>query len=55
MEIPVIAVTAGSMLGDREPLLVDATPVKPFDPDEITWLTIRMAGRRISLPRWRGA
>jgi two-component system, OmpR family, response regulator len=55
MEIPVIAVSAGSMLGNREPLRVDATLGKPFDPDELTWLTIRMAGRRISLPRRRGA
>jgi CheY-like chemotaxis protein len=51
LEIPVIAVSAGSMVGSCEPLRVDATLAKPFDPDELTWLTTRMAGRRISLLR----
>jgi CheY-like chemotaxis protein len=46
MQIPVIAVSAGSMVGEREPLRVEATLKKPFDPDELTWLTTRMAGRR---------
>jgi CheY-like chemotaxis protein len=55
MEIPVIAVSAGSMVGHLEPLRVDAMLAKPFDPDELTWLTIRMAGRRIALPRRPGA
>lgn len=46
MEIPVIAVSAGSMSGAREPLRADAVLPKPFDPDQLAWLTTRMAGRR---------
>ncbi|HET6283330.1 MAG TPA: response regulator [Polyangia bacterium] len=46
MEIPVVAVSAGSVLGSREPLRVDATLAKPFDPDELAWLVTRVARRR---------
>jgi CheY-like chemotaxis protein len=55
MEIPVIAVSAGSMVGNREPLRVDATLAKPFDPDELAWLTNRIARRGLSLPRPPGS
>jgi CheY-like chemotaxis protein len=54
MKIPVIAVSAGSMVGNREPLRVDATLAKPFDPDELAWLTNRIAGRWIPLSRHPG-
>ena len=41
-EIPVLAVSAGSMLGEREPVRVEATLSKPFDPDRLAWLATRM-------------
>jgi CheY-like chemotaxis protein len=46
MEIPVVAISAGAMDGAREPLRVDATLPKPFDPDALAWLAARMAGRK---------
>ena len=46
MDIPVIAVSAAPMNGTQVPLRVDATLPKPFDPDELTWLVTRMAGRK---------
>ncbi len=50
MGIPVIAVSAAQMTGAREPLRVDATLSKPFDPDELAWLIARMAGRQSFFP-----
>ena len=55
MAVPVIAISAGSMVGDREPLRADATLSKPFDPNELTWLTSRMAGRRSFYPPRSGS
>jgi len=46
MEIPVVAISAAPMNGPQEPLRVDATLAKPFDPDALTWLATRMAGRK---------
>jgi len=46
MEIPVVAISAGPMDGPHEPLRVDATLPKPFDPDALAWLAMRMAGRK---------
>ena len=46
MEIPVVVISAGPMHGPREPLRVDATLPKPFDPDALAWLATRMAGRK---------
>jgi CheY-like chemotaxis protein len=46
MEIPVIAISAAPMSGQYEPLRVDATLPKPFDPDALAWLATRMAGRK---------
>jgi CheY-like chemotaxis protein len=46
MEIPVIAISAAPMNGAHEPLRVDATLPKPFDPDALAWLATRMAGRK---------
>lgn len=46
MEIPVIAISAAPMDGPQEPLRVDATLSKPFDPEALTWVVTRMAGRR---------
>jgi CheY-like chemotaxis protein len=45
-DIPVLAVSAGSMVGDREPASVDATLAKPFDPDQLAWLAARMVSRK---------
>jgi CheY-like chemotaxis protein len=46
MEIPVVVISAGPMDGPQEPLRADATLPKPFDPDALTWLATRMAGRK---------
>ena len=46
MEIPVVAISAGPMNGPREPLRVEATLPKPFDPDALAWLATRMARRK---------
>ena len=46
MDIPVVAISAGPMEGPQEPLRVDATLPKPFDPDALAWLAARMAGRK---------
>ena len=46
MDIPVIAISAASMTGAHEPLRVEATLSKPFDPDALTWLATRMLARR---------
>jgi hypothetical protein len=46
MEIPVVAISAAPMNGPQEPLRVDATLPKPFDPDSLAWLATRMAGRK---------
>ena len=46
MQIPVVAISAGPMDGPQEPLRVDATLPKPFDPDALAWLATRMAGRK---------
>ena len=46
MEIPVVAISAAPMNGAQEPLRVDATLPKPFDPDALAWLATRMAGRK---------
>jgi CheY-like chemotaxis protein len=46
MEIPVVAISAAPMNGAHEPLRVDATLPKPFDPDALAWLATRMAGRK---------
>jgi CheY-like chemotaxis protein len=54
MAIPVIAVSAASMAGGREPLRVDATLAKPFDPDELVWLVTRMTGRKSFFERRPG-
>jgi CheY-like chemotaxis protein len=43
MEIPVIAVSAASMVGSREPLRADAVLPKPFDPDQLAWLAARLS------------
>ena len=51
MEIPVVAVSAASMLARREPLRVEATLAKPFDPDELAWLATRVAGRKTGRAR----
>jgi CheY-like chemotaxis protein len=45
-EIPVVAISAAPMNGTHEPLRVDATLPKPFDPDALAWLATRMAGRK---------
>ena len=46
MEIPVVAISAAPMNGPQEPLRVDATLPKPFDPDALAWLATRMVGRK---------
>ena len=46
MEIPVVAISAAPMNGPQEPLRVDATLPKPFDPDALTWIATRMVGRK---------
>jgi len=46
MQIPVVAISAAPMNGTHEPLRVDATLPKPFDPDALAWLAARMAGRK---------
>ncbi|HXU05600.1 MAG TPA: response regulator [Polyangia bacterium] len=46
MDIPVVAISAAPMNGSHEPLRVDATLPKPFDPDSLAWLATRMAGRK---------
>lgn len=46
MEIPVVAISAAPMNGTHEPLRVDATLPKPFDPDALAWLATRMTGRK---------
>jgi len=46
MDIPVIAISAASMTGSHEPLRVEAMLSKPFDPDALTWLAMRMLGRK---------
>jgi hypothetical protein len=46
MQIPVVAISAAPMNGTHEPLRVDATLPKPFDPDSLAWLATRMAGRK---------
>jgi CheY-like chemotaxis protein len=46
MQIPVVAISAGPMDGPQQPLRVDATLRKPFDPDALAWLAMRMAGRK---------
>ena len=50
MEIPVVAISAAPMSGKHEPLRVDATLPKPFDPDALAWLATRMAGRKSFVP-----
>ena len=45
MEIPVVAISAAPMNGPQEPLRVDATLPKPFDPDALAWIAARMVGR----------
>jgi CheY-like chemotaxis protein len=45
MQIPVVAISAAPMNGTHEPLRVDATLPKPFDPDALAWLAAHMAGR----------
>ena len=42
MDIPVVAISAASMTGAHEPLRVEATLAKPFDPEALTWLATRM-------------
>jgi CheY-like chemotaxis protein len=46
MQIPVVAISAAPMNGTHEPLRVDAMLPKPFDPDALAWLAMRMAGRK---------
>jgi CheY-like chemotaxis protein len=46
MDIPVIAISAASMTGSHEPLRVEATLSKPFDPDALTWLATNMLARK---------
>ena len=46
MNIPVIAISAASMTGSHEPLRVEATLSKPFDPDALTWLAANMLARK---------
>ena len=46
MDIPVIAISAASMTGSHEPLRVEAMLSKPFDPDALTWLAMRMLRRK---------
>ena len=46
MAIPVIAISATPMNGPQEPLRVDATLPKPFEPEALTWVATRMVGRR---------
>ena len=46
MEVPVVAISAAPMTGQHEPIRVDATLPKPFDPDALTWLATRMVGRK---------
>ena len=50
MDIPVVAISAASMSGKHEPLRVEATLPKPFDPDALAWLATRMAKRKASVP-----
>ena len=45
-EIPVVAISAAPMKGPLEPLRVDATLPKPFDPDALAWIVTRMVGRK---------
>jgi len=50
MQIPVVAISAAPMNGRHEPLRVDATLAKPFDPDALAWLATRMTGRKSWVP-----
>jgi CheY-like chemotaxis protein len=50
MQIPVVAISAAPMSGRHEPLRVDATLAKPFDPDALAWLATRMTGRKSWVP-----
>jgi len=50
MEIPVVAISAAPMNGPQQPLRVDATLPKPFDPDALAWLATRMTGRKSFFP-----
>jgi CheY-like chemotaxis protein len=50
MEIPVVAISAAPMNGAHEPVRVDATLPKPFDPEALAWLATRMAGRKSFFP-----
>ena len=55
MQIPVVAISAAPMHGAHEPLRVDATLPKPFDPDSLAWIATRMAGRKAFFdPRGHG-
>jgi len=47
MDIPVVAISAAPMNGPHQPLRVDATLPKPFDPDALAWLAMRMAGHKV--------
>jgi hypothetical protein len=38
------------MNGKHEPLRVEATLPKPFDPDALAWLATRMAKKKNSVP-----
>jgi two-component system, OmpR family, response regulator len=51
MEIPIIAVSAAPMVGTREPLRVEATLSKPFDPDRLAWLIGQTARKERVAPR----
>jgi CheY-like chemotaxis protein len=50
MDIPVVAISAAPMNGKHEPLRVEATLAKPFDPDALAWLATRMANRKKLVP-----
>ena len=50
MDIPVVAISAAPMNGKHEPLRVEATLAKPFDPDALAWLATRMAKRKSFVP-----
>ena len=47
MQIPVIAVSASSMVGSGAPLRADAVLPKPFDPDQLAWLATRLSRRSV--------
>jgi CheY-like chemotaxis protein len=40
--IPVLAMSASPMVGAREPIGVDGTLSKPFDPDRLSWLASQL-------------